>query len=92
MVINEARDKITKSTCQKKGWHERYFNLCTYKIRSNIWGLGLAIARKKKSFFLNKVKLTIMMRDINWVLDEWKNLNNDERSSLIIFGCAETYR
>ncbi|CAI2183122.1 4893_t:CDS:2, partial [Funneliformis geosporum] len=65
------------------------FEVLYGEVSGGLIQLGLSASSRKKRF-LDKVKLTIMMRDsINRVLDEWKNLNDDERSSLIIFGWTQ---
>lgn len=65
------------------------FEVLYGKVSGGLFSLGLPTACKRKKY-LDKVKLSIMMRDsINRVLEEWKNLSDNERSSLIVFGWTQ---
>ncbi|CAG8778759.1 1969_t:CDS:2 [Gigaspora rosea] len=50
---------------------------------------GLSIASRKKKY-LDKVKLSIMMRDsINKALKQWRHINDDNRKSLVVYGFTQ---
>ena len=50
---------------------------------------GLSIASRKKKY-LDKVKLSIMMRDsINKALKQWRHINDDDRKSLVVYGFTQ---
>ncbi|RIB13782.1 hypothetical protein C2G38_2324563 [Gigaspora rosea] len=59
------------------------------EVSGGLGPFGLSIASRKKKY-LDKVKLSIMMRDsINKALKQWKHINDDDRKSLVVYGFTQ---
>ncbi|CAG8819081.1 42160_t:CDS:2, partial [Gigaspora margarita] len=58
-------------------------------VSGGLGPFGLSIASRKKKY-LDKVKLSIMMRDsINKALKQWRHINDDDRKSLVVYGFTQ---
>jgi len=59
------------------------------EVSGGIGSFGLPAATAKKRF-LDKIKLAVMLRDsINKTLRRWKNITDQDRSSLIFYGWTQ---
>src|SRR6266542_2807033 len=59
------------------------------EVSGGLGPFGLPAASRKKRFF-DKIKLSIMLRDsLNLIIKDWRNLNDDQRKSVILYGCTQ---
>ncbi|CAG8735972.1 27208_t:CDS:2, partial [Racocetra persica] len=93
---NEARNETYNPFQQAKVGHKADMKgtliNTSYKLEA-LYGevsgglgfFGLSIASRKKKY-LDKVKLSIMMRDsINIALKQWKHISDKDRKSLVLY-------
>ncbi|CAG8699741.1 8897_t:CDS:2, partial [Cetraspora pellucida] len=59
------------------------------EVSGGLGPFGLSIASRKEKY-LDKVKLSIMMRDsINKALKQWKHISDEDRKSLVVYGFTQ---
>ncbi|CAG8511508.1 24514_t:CDS:2, partial [Dentiscutata erythropus] len=97
LVTNEARNKSNNPFQRAKIGHKANMKgilkntSCKLEalygeVSGGLEPFGLSIASRKKKY-LDKVKLSIMMRNlINKTLKQWRHINDDDRKSLVVYG------
>ncbi|CAG8804014.1 8155_t:CDS:2, partial [Gigaspora margarita] len=92
LATNEACNKSNNPFQRAKVGHKADMKriLKNYgEVSGGLGPFGLSIVSRKKKY-LDKVKLSIMMRDsINKALKQWRHINDDDRKSLIVYGFTQ---
>ncbi|CAG8459362.1 27165_t:CDS:2 [Gigaspora margarita] len=87
-ATNEARNESNNPFQRAKVGHKADMKGTLKNTSCKLEALYREQAERKK--YLDKVKLSIMMRDsLNKALKQWRNINDDDRKSLVVYGFTQ---